>query len=260
MAIQPSKHFSQNFLVDTTTQQRIVLASDIQHNDTIVEIGPGTGALTQHILQTSAKDIWLIEKDPRCIEYITERFLTDRRIHLCHCDILQFNWSDIPTPHIRLIGSLPYHITSPILLHTLQLPHLQTATFVIQKEVGERIVAPTRSKAYGRLSVIMQLLTTPKILFTIPPEAFNPAPKVTSCAIHITPRENPTTPKGIKNLETVTHQCFQQRRKQLHNILKHAFPHIHAVCQHLNIDPQSRPETLCPQTFYTLSQHLMDYS
>ena len=257
MPLTPRRALSQNFLKNPTTQRNIVHSLNTNKSSVIVEIGPGTGALTQHLVQSSAQEMHIVEYDERCVEHITQHFLTHEHVRLHHCDILKFPWDTVPDAPLHIIGSLPYHITSPIILHCLQAPNLAEAVFVIQKEVGERLAAKTRTKAYGRLSVITQLLTQPEVLFDIPAQDFTPQPKVTSCAVKLTPRSQAPEWKELKALARLTDICFQQRRKQIHNILKGTFPHHKDVLQDLGIAPDVRPETLTPEMFFSLAKKLM---
>lgn len=257
MPLTPRRTFSQNFLTNTTAQRNIVKALNTNEQSIIVEIGPGTGALTQHLVHAKARALHIVEYDERCVEVITANFLEHNHVRLHHCDILKFPWETVENAPLHIIGSLPYHITSPIIIHCLQASHLTEAVFVIQKEVAQRLTAPTHSRVYGRISVITQLLTHPEILFDIPPQDFTPQPQVTSCAIKLTPRANAPKWQELTGLEKLTHICFQQRRKQLHNILKGAFPAYIEPLRSLGIAPEARPETLSPETFYALAQKLM---
>ena len=257
MPITPSRALSQNFLINAQTQKEIVQALSAHKNHTILEIGPGTGALTQHLALMPAHTLWLVEYDKRCVQDLTQHFLDHSHVRISQMDFLQFPWAELPNTPLHIIGSLPYHITSPIILRCLQAPRLEEAVFVIQKEVGLRITAPSNTKAYGRLSILIQLITETEILFDIQPEDFSPIPKVTSCALKIKPKPHSFPPQSLLKLEKLTHICFQTRRKQIQTILKGRFPYYQEALDRLSINPTARPETLCPQILYELAQILM---
>ncbi|MCY4414177.1 MAG: 16S rRNA (adenine(1518)-N(6)/adenine(1519)-N(6))-dimethyltransferase RsmA [Alphaproteobacteria bacterium] len=258
-AIKPSRHFSQNFLIDEKVQKKIASSLSPSLHDTLLEIGPGTGALTQHLVHQKVRRFVVAEFDKRCVDVITEKFLHHAHMHLHHVDILKFNWLTLPDDPLYIIGSLPYHITSDIILHVLRAPQLVEANFVVQKEVGERLTAKPGSKTYGRLSVLLQLLTNPSYLFDISPESFFPKPKVTSALISMRKAvPHFVTKEGIRYMERLTNLCFQQRRKQLKNILKGSFPHAQDSLNHLGITESARPETLTPELFYHLSVHIFE--
>lgn len=254
------KKFSQNFLQSTVFQKQIADCINPSQHHILLEIGPGTGCLTQHLLNKKYHQLILIEYDQRCIEHLTEHFMHHDNLQIHHADILAFQWSHLPPAPLYIVGSLPYHITSPILLHILNAPHLEEALLIVQKEVGQRLIAQTHSKNYGRLSIILQLQAQIDYLFDIPPEAFSPEPKVTSCLVRITKKQHTPSLQELQSLGRLTNLCFQQRRKQLKNTLKGTYPNISDILNELAIPAQARPETITPEMFLVLSKKLNNFS
>ncbi len=255
MTVKPLKKFSQNFLFDQNIQKKVCDSLQTTSKSCLVEIGPGTGALSQHLVSKKAKHLCLIEFDPRCIDHLTENMLHHEHIKLYHENVLKFDWTCLPQGPLHLIGSLPYHITSPILLRTLQILNLQEAVFIIQKEVGERVTASLSTKSYGSLSVLLQSFFHTEYLFDISANAFHPKPAVTSCAIKLTPKEQKISEEESSKLQKLTQQCFQQRRKQLGTILRN-IPQATTAMEDLAIDTKLRPENLSPAVFLKLALKL----
>lgn len=188
------------------------------NNARIIEIGPGTGALTQWLVQRF-EDVHAIEVDQRAIK-ILEKNLPDLTIHAM--DVLKANWEELIDPNKQniIIGNLPYYITSPILFSVLEFRHLFTeAIFMMQKEVAQRLVADPHSKEYGILSVQTQLMSSPELLFDVSPNSFSPPPKVMSSVIRLR-FDKPALPCTDKMLKSVVRTAFNQRRKKLSNALK----------------------------------------
>lgn len=215
MSVKPLKSLGQNFLTDENIILDIIEALDIQDNDNIMEIGPGTGALTKHLIN---KDInfFAVEKDTRAFNYLKNMY---PNLFIYNQDILQFDYSNIEN-NVKIIGNLPYYITSLIISDVLKIhKKVKKAVFTVQKEVAERIVSDPNSKNFGILSVAVQLYSRPKLLFNIPPHAFDPPPKVTSSVITLDFYEEPVY-KNPEDLMKFVNACFSQRRKKLSNSIK----------------------------------------
>ena len=257
MLVQPHKSLSQNFLVNEDVQKRIVESLPLKESSTVLEIGPGMGALTQHLVKRPFAALWLVEYDRRCVEYLTEHFIAHDNVHLCHADILHFDWHTLPPDPLIIIGNIPYNITSPLLIHCLKAPSLQASVLMVQKEVAQRITAKPHTKAYGRLSIVLQLHTDIEVLLQVPAENFSPQPKVDSTVLRFTPKGFAPTPEEARTLSMLTNACFQQRRKKIANSLKHHYPHYAQALKELGISTSARPENLTPEEFYALAKALM---
>lgn len=212
------KSLGQHFLKDGNMIRKIVDAIPANPEDRVIEIGPGAGALTGPLLERF-KDLTVIEVDQRMVEHLAEKF---PELNIIHQDILKCDWADFTKAgeNVHVIGNLPYYITSQILFAILENRNrLQTATLMMQKEVAERIVALPGNKEYGILSVQCQLMSTPEILFDVPPHLFSPPPNVDSTVIRFS-LDKPNLECTDQHLKTVVRMAFNQRRKKLSNALK----------------------------------------
>jgi len=243
-----TKRFGQHFLHDKNYIKRIIDAAAIQPSDCLIEIGPGGGALTEHLLPLVQR-LLVVEIDSKLCCYLKERFAGyGERFYLYHNDALQVDFSKLDYLHqdpIRLIGNLPYNVATPILFHLLKYRHKIYEWYVmVQKEVADRLVASPKSKAYSRLSVMMQYYCQIERLFGVRPGAFLPPPKVESTVVKITPwKKQPFQANNEKLLASVVKYAFNQRRKQITNSL-HALgiqPEQFIECQ---INPKARAEEL----------------
>lgn len=223
---------------------------ELTGHEKVVEVGPGRGALTELLLQRTDKLI-VVEIDRALARMLRERYDGDTRISIVESDVLKIPLGELGGEGYLLAGNVPYYITTPILFHSLIPPLPKRAVFLIQKEVAERIVAQPGSKEYGALSVNLQVLTEPEILFSVPPGAFTPPPQVDSAVIRVTPKDVPVPSQGFSNFVIA---AFGMRRKQIQRILKSLYPHLPVdnILSSLNIDPAVRPETLAPSQFVDL--------
>lgn len=239
------KRFGQNFLVDTKVVDRIVATIAPKADDNLLEIGPGQGAMTLPLLE-KLDQLHVIEID-RDLIVLLESF--DKNNLIIHQgDAMKFDLSALPTP-MRVVGNLPYNISSPILFHLLQnRAMVQDMTFMLQKEVVERIVATHGNKIYGRLSVMMQAFFEVELIFVVPPESFDPAPKVDSAIVYLKPLFQPLI-NNTSVLEKVVKAAFAQRRKTLKNCLKSLLTQ-----EQTSIDLSQRAEMLSVADFITLTQ------
>lgn len=251
----PRKRFGQHFLRDEQIISRIVSVLNIQRQDQLVEIGPGQGALTDHLIQTDA-NLTAVEIDRDLAAHLKEKY-HQPHFKLIEADALKFDFGGLTGP-MRLIGNLPYNISTPILFHLLKYKdHIGDMHFMLQKEVINRMIAAPDQKAYGRLSVMVQYHCDAKSLFNIPPQAFSPPPKVQSAFIRLVPypaAKNPYGDVDLKSFENVVRSAFSLRRKTIHNSLK---PYLcNADFEQLNLDPNLRPENLKVQDFVNIANYV----
>jgi 16S rRNA (adenine1518-N6/adenine1519-N6)-dimethyltransferase len=253
--IKAKKHLGQNFLHDTQVINKIIAVLNLLPTDHVVEIGPGLGALTHAVLPI-IKKIDVVELDADVIPHLQQqcRHLGELTVH--HKDALQFDFHQFTTTPLRIIGNLPYNISSPLLFHLLRYTSIiQDMHFMLQKEVVSRMAATPGSRDYGRLSVMLQYHCQVKFLFEVPPSAFRPAPKVDSAFVRLIPYT--TLPHPAQNYEqfsTIVKAAFSQRRKTIRNCLK-TLCDTHALLE-ANIDPQARAETLTVHDFVRLANGL----
>ena len=256
-AHRPRKRFGQNFLHDPGVIHNIISAIHPQEQEKLVEIGPGKGALTRHLLK-ACSSLDVVELDRDLIPILQEECspLGELRIH--NVDALKFDFSSLTSGNekLRVVGNLPYNISTPLIFHLLeQAAEIKDMHFMLQKEVVERLAASPGGKDYGRLSIMVQYYCEVEKLFTVPPGAFFPPPKVTSAVVRLTPYEKPkVTVKDIAVLNRVVTQAFSQRRKTLRNTLKKLIDT--ETISGLDIDPSRRPETLSLEEYARLADAL----
>ena len=255
MAHQPRKRFGQHFLHDPYVIQKIIQAIAPQTNDHLVEIGPGQGAITFPLLKL-VPHLDVVEIDRDLISYLTATAGSQLTIH--SADALRFDFCSLTsssTQKLRVIGNLPYNISTPLLFHLFaQIGCISDMHFMLQKEVVERMLAPPGDKTYGRLSVMVQYYCAPTPLFDIGPGAFRPPPRVDSAIIRLVPHATPPVQCQPQRLQQVVTQAFSQRRKTLRNAVGRWF--TADQIQALGIDPGLRPECLDMAAFATLANHL----
>ncbi|HEV2447444.1 MAG TPA: 16S rRNA (adenine(1518)-N(6)/adenine(1519)-N(6))-dimethyltransferase RsmA [Candidatus Sulfopaludibacter sp.] len=210
------RRLGQHFLARQSILERIAEAACPAGTDTLVEIGPGRGALTTQLLARAARVI-AIEIDPVLAHYLRAEFRDQPRLTILEADVLKADLAQ--WGRVAVAGNLPYYITSPILEKTLALgPNLVQAVFLVQKEVAERLTAQPGTRAWGFLSVQTQLLSAPELLFTVPADAFRPRPKVDSAVVRLVPRRDFPAPDHARFLEFVS-RSFRHKRKTIRNNL-----------------------------------------
>ncbi len=253
--IKPNKYLSQNFLIDEQIKKRIISACELNQEETILEIGPGLGALTREIYP-QVKAMIAVEKDPLLCSQLKNEFITGN-ISFIEADFLKFDLRRHIFPHVKVIGNIPYHITSPIIEKLLSHRYLFTSIFLtIQKEVAERLCAKPHTKEYGALSCFVQYYTEPQILIKIGKQAFRPIPKVDSCFVKFKMRTQPLLQALDEDLLfSIVTTAFQNRRKKMVNALSARFPKkmIEKVFSELQILTSLRAENLSLADFVHLT-------
>ncbi|MFW5988479.1 MAG: 16S rRNA (adenine(1518)-N(6)/adenine(1519)-N(6))-dimethyltransferase RsmA, partial [bacterium] len=226
------KGMGQNLLVDQNILDIIVDSAGLKANDTVIEIGPGIGSLTQKILEVLNDGILIaIEKDKRLIEVLQDIFNEESNLELVKKDVLDINWIKFlknrnisDKDQVKVLANLPYYITTPIIMNTLESDfRFSRMVFMVQKEVGERMVAVPGNKDFGALTVAVQYLARAEIVHTVSPNVFMPRPGVESSIIKLEPYSKPQyTVKNKEFLFKIVKSIFQQRRKNIKNSLTKA--------------------------------------
>lgn len=250
MAHKARKRFGQNFLHDKMVIQRIVNSINPRQGDHVVEIGPGEGALTELVLdKIGAMDV--VELDRDLIPLLKIRFVIEDGLNIHQADALKFDFCSLQQDEkkLRIIGNLPYNISTPLLFHLFDNNHcIEDMHFMLQKEVVDRMVANPGDSAYGRLSIMLRYFCHAEYVFTVKPGAFRPAPKVDSAIVRLVPHVKP--PVDIDNFDAfskLVNFSFTQRRKTLRNILKGQLDA--EQIEALGIEPTIRPERLSLEDF-----------
>ena len=250
MLPKPKKRFGQHFLTDRHYLRRIVDAIDPKPGEALVEIGPGTGLLTEALLPR-AGHLHVVEIDRELAAGLRARFAPEA-LAVHECDALEFDFATLPAP-LRIAGNLPYNVSTPILFHVAaSAGRIVDCTFMLQKEVVDRMVAAPDTDAYGRLSVMLQALFTMHRLFDVPPGAFTPPPKVDSAVVHMRPL-GADRPRAADEalFASLVAAAFSQRRKTLRNAAR-ALADA-AAFERAGIDPGRRGETLSVAEFIALA-------
>lgn len=255
------KSLGQNFLVDANLQHKIVDALHAGPDDEVLEIGPGRGALTRHLVDR-VRRLVLVELDDDLAVALAERYGARDDVVVVHADVLAVPIDE----HLRdvedalVVGNIPYNITSPIIFKLLEPPRPRDIVLMVQEEVADRIVAPVGTKAYGALSVGVRAVAEARKLFRVGRGAFRPVPGVDSAIIRITPR--PEASDAEPELRTVVRAAFQWRRKQLRKILRDhpdlGLPdaEVDRVLAAVGVEGTVRPERLSPEQFVQLASAL----
>lgn len=243
MAHKPRKRFGQNFLVDHQVINQIISTIAPKRDDNIIEIGPGKGALTFPLAEY-LEQLSVIEIDRDLITILEAQ--NNQKISIYNSDALAFDFNQF-SKKLRIVGNLPYNISSPLLFHLLSCKdNIIDMTFMLQKEVVERIVASPGSKSYGRLSVVMQAFFDAELMFVVPKDSFDPQPKIESAILYLKTKSIPLV-QNLKPLENIVKLAFSQRRKTLKNCLKSKLNQSQT-----KIDLSQRAEMLTLENFVTL--------
>ncbi|MFK7865788.1 MAG: 16S rRNA (adenine(1518)-N(6)/adenine(1519)-N(6))-dimethyltransferase RsmA [Pseudohongiellaceae bacterium] len=245
MQHQARKRFGQNFLHDQAIIEKIIRSINPTPQDHLVEIGPGQGAITYPLSETGAK-LDCIELDRDLAKFLKTNFKLSEQVIIHQQDILKFHLAQLSSePHaLRVIGNLPYNISTPVLFHLLKSHELiRDMTFMLQLEVVQRMSAGVGDKNYGRLGIMLQYYCQVEHLFNVPATAFKPQPKVSSAIVRLTPhKEKPITVRDVKMLELVVRSAFNMRRKTLKNSLRGIMKDTGV--SELPVDLSLRPENL----------------
>ena len=250
------KRFGQHFLTDPRILARIAEALAITPADTVIEIGPGRGALTEALLQRAGRVI-AIEVDRDLVPILRSRWADDPRLTVVEGDVLEQDLAALAGEPFLLAGNVPYNITTPILFHALTRPRPTRAVYLVQLEVAQRAAAAPGDEAYGALSVNLQAVAQIELLFRVPAGAFSPPPKVESAVIRVTPRLDPVIEADEEEpYRLMVQGAFGLRRKQLKRVVRTLWSldaeQAGALVDRAGLDPEARPETLSPSDFAAL--------
>ena len=261
--LMAEKALGQNFLLNQDITDKIIRLSlsnqglENFKGASVFEVGPGPGGLTRAVLKAEPKKLTVIEMDPRCISIMEElKSKTGNIMQIKNGDALQYDFAKESGEDVHIVSNLPYNISVPLLVKWLEkIKDYKSLTLMFQKEVADRILASTKCKDYGRISILAQLQCRITRLFDLSPECFVPAPKVWSSVLLFQPQEKTLSQEQINKLEKLTAQAFSQRRKMIRQSLK-SLRGLEAACEAENIALTSRPEELFPQQFLSLSERL----
>jgi 16S rRNA (adenine1518-N6/adenine1519-N6)-dimethyltransferase len=256
---RPKKSLGQNFLVDPNYVRKIISAAEIMPHETVLEIGPGHGVLTRALAEKAGQVI-AIELDKALFDILRENLAGIKNLKLIQADAMTFDYQQLDGP-LKVVANLPYHIATPLIFRLMEIrKKLTQMILMIQKEVGQRIVAKPGGKDYGTLSVTLQYYTEPRLMFTVPRTCFVPRPRVDSAIINLKILPVPRWPVRDEDwFFQVLRAGFSHRRKFLSNALMDAgfSPKIvRDAFHHTGLDPKRRAETLSPLEFCTLADQL----
>ena len=256
-ALRPKRQLGQNFLADPNIVRKIIEACNITPEESVLEIGPGQGVLTRYLVEKT-KNVIAVETDPRLCKLLEEQ-LAGQSIQIIHADFLKYNLDPLPD-QLKVIGNLPYYITTPILSKLAEHRRkIKSIYITVQWELGQRIAAAFDTKEYGAFSCFVQYYLEPKILFKIKNTCFRPVPKVDSCFMQLLVREQPPErANDEKLLFQIIQFAFQQRRKTILNALSAGFEKklLQDIFVRSGISPDKRAENLALTDFIRLSNSL----
>ncbi len=250
------KSLGQHFLTDRRILTRIADAAQLTGTETVIEIGPGRGALTDLLAERAGRLI-AIEYDRALAAVLRERYARRNNVIIAEADVLSVSFGELAAGPFVLVGNVPYYITTPILFHALAPPRADRAVYLVQREVADRLSAAPGSKTYGALTVNVGAVARAVTLFGVPAGAFAPPPRVESAVVRITPRPEPlVAPEDEHALRVLVQGAFGMRRKQMRRVIRslyaigpEAADTMLAAC---GIHPEVRPETLAPEQFVAL--------
>ena len=254
------KSLGQHFLTDPRILARIADAVAPEPGETVVEIGPGRGSLTDALLARAARVV-AIEIDPKLVELLREKYAHEPRLTIIQADVLHVNLGEAAGGSYALAGNVPYYITTPILFQALEPPRAVRSVFLVQREVAARMAAAPGADDYGALSVNVQAIARVEMLFRIPSGAFTPPPRVDSAVVRVTPREDPVVKAGGEDaFRTFVQAAFALRRKQMRRVVRTVASRSAVDAERAlaasGIDPDARPETLSAAQFHALGRAL----
>ena len=255
MKIKPKKSLGQNFLIDKEIVKKILNCADIR-NKSILEVGPGTGNLTDEIIKNEPKELILIEKDTFLLELLKKKY--SNKIIFINDDILNISENKLSLNKLTVFGNLPYNISTEIL--TKWIINLNSDIWfdklilLFQKEVADRIICDYNTSHYGRLSIISNWKLNIKKIIDVKPSSFNPKPKVDSTLLLFTPKEKFFKLKNSESIENVTRIFFNQKRKKIKKSFNHLFVNANLVAEKLRIDLNLRPQNLNFEDYYSIAK------
>ena len=256
MKFTQKKSLGQNFLIDQNILNKIVDTGKVGHKDLVIEVGPGSGALTNKILGKKPKNLIVIEKDMQLSNFLLKKF--KEKIKIINEDMMKISYENFKGENHIIFGNLPYNISTQILAKWIKIKNIdifcKKFVLMFQKEVADRIIAKTNTKNYGRLSILSNWRMKIDKIFDIEPESFNPVPKVRSTLLVLVPKNNFYNLKDPKNLEYITNIFFSQRRKMIKKPLKILFKNYEEISKKLNLDLDLRPQNLDSVTYYKICE------
>ena len=262
--LTPRKRWGQHFLVDGNILNKIVQAADISREDTVLEVGPGLGEMTL-VLARQAKKVVAVEIDTKLVEVVRRKTASCPNVEIIGSDILKVDFRELTGKDrrpIKVVANLPYQISTPLLFRFIEEREtFSTLTLMVQKEVAERMVAPSGGKDYGPLSIFVQLFLDLSVRFSVKPSCFFPPPRVDSAVVRLTWKDTPVVGREEEDwFRNVVRGCLGYRRKTLLNALKHSglgLPEdAEGRMEKVGIDSRRRPETLAIDEFVRLSRAL----
>jgi len=257
--IRAKKSLGQNFLIDRNVLNQIVDTVDIKNKE-ILEIGPGSGNLTQYILKKKPKKIYVIEKDNNLSSLLNEKFSNE--INIINDDVLKISENKISNEKLTVFGNLPYNISTEILSKWIvnldKKIWFSSLILMFQKEVADRIIAKPNASNYGRLAILSNWKLNVTKIIDIKPESFSPRPKIDSSLLIFSPKKDFFKLKNAKNLEMITRTFFNQRRKMIKKPFNQLFKNIKEVSEKFSIDLNLRPQNLDPEIYYKLTKEYED--
>ena len=256
MSFFAKKSLGQNFLNDENIINLIAKTGNVNSEDIVIEVGPGTGKLTEKILEKKPKDFIVIEKDERLAKYLNKKF--GDKLKVINDDMIKFSYKDFYNKKSIIFGNLPYNISTQVLTNWIKMENLSSfcKKFILmfQKEVADRIIARTNTKNYGRLSIISNWKMEIEKIVDIEPSSFKPVPKVKSTLLVFTPKKKVYDLKDPKNLEHITNIFFSQKRKMIRKPLKFLFEDFKSISKKLGLDLNLRPQNLNNLTYYKICE------
>ncbi len=261
-SVRLSKALGQNLLHDQNVLRRIAKAADLQPADQALEIGPGLGSLTEHLL-AAVNELTAIEKDKRLHAHLREKFTDDTKLRLIHADALKyFRNKDVNWSGWKLVSNLPYNVASPLLVDLAAMPRgPERLVVTVQWEVGQRLAAQHATREYSKLTLLVGCRYEVKEMFKISPHCFFPEPRVDSACITLDRRPEPLYPDALhKPFTTVVKRAFSQRRKMMRKNLKGGWPDkkLDAALAAVDLNPQIRAEKVTLEQFVALTKELHD--
>jgi 16S rRNA (adenine1518-N6/adenine1519-N6)-dimethyltransferase len=250
------KSLGQHFLTDRRILGRIADALHLKGDETVLEIGPGRGALTDLLAERAGRLI-AIEYDRALAEMLRQRYARRNNVLIAEADVLEVSLGELAAGPYVLIGNVPYYITTPILFHALVRPRAERSVYLVQKEVADRLSAAAGTKEYGALTVNVAAVAKAETLFKVPAGAFAPPPKVESAVVRITPLETPlVSAEEERPFRTLVQNAFGMRRKQMRRVVRSIYgidaEAADVLLQAAGVEPEVRPETLTPPQFAAL--------